>query len=136
MHALSIKMSPVNRQNGRHPFKPEEILVLCNKANELEDFMNYKSVFTKKRHLFEHKCQNRQLGEGGRGVMVGWQRPLNPLLYFFAEPHSMFQSTKKTPDNDNVLKSTSSTQTCFQPNCNIGHLLQSGKEGLSQFYLY
>ena len=95
MHALSIKMSPVNRQNGRHPFKPEEILVLCNKANELEDFMNYKSVFTKKRHLFEHKCQNRQLGEGGRGVMVGWQRPLNPLLYFFAEPHSMFQSTKK-----------------------------------------
>ena len=57
---------------------------------------------------------------------------INPLFYFFAEPHSlysMFQPTTKIlSHHDNVLKSTSSTQTCFQPNCNIGHkCLQPGK---------
>ena len=48
---------------------------------------------------------------------------INPSLYFFAEPHSlysMFQSTTKTLSlHDNVLKCTSSTQTCSEPNCNI-----------------
>ena len=47
------------------------------------------------------------------------------LDYFFAEPHSlysMFQSTTKILSlHDNVLKCTSSTQTGFQPKCNIGH---------------
>ena len=50
---------------------------------------------------------------------------INPLLYFFAELHSlysMFQSTTKILSlHDNVLKCTSSTQICSQPNCNIGH---------------
>ena len=48
---------------------------------------------------------------------------INPSLYFFAEPHSlysMFQSTTKTLSlHGNVLKCTSSTQTCSEPNCNI-----------------
>ena len=47
------------------------------------------------------------------------------LYYFFAEPHglcSAFQSTTKYLSvHDNVLKCTSSTQTCSQPNCNKGH---------------
>ena len=47
------------------------------------------------------------------------------LYYFFAEPHglcSVFQSTTKYLSlHDNVLKCTSSTQTCSQPNCNKGH---------------
>ena len=53
------------------------------------------------------------------------QEKINPLLYFFAELHSlysMFQSTTKILSlHDNVLKCTSSTQICSQPNCNIGH---------------
>ena len=57
------------------------------------------------------------------------QEKINPLLYFFAELHSfysMFQSTTKILSlHDNVLKCTSSTQICSQPNCNIGrHCLQ------------
>ena len=50
---------------------------------------------------------------------------INPLLHFFAELHSlysMFQSTTKILSlHDNVLKCTSSTQICSQPNSNIGH---------------
>ena len=54
------------------------------------------------------------------------------LDYFFAEPHSlysMFQSTTKILSlHDNVLKCLSSTQTGFQPKCNIGHqCLQPGQ---------
>ena len=53
------------------------------------------------------------------------QEKINRLLYFFAELHSlysMFQSTTKILSlHDNVLKCTSSTQICSQPNCNIGH---------------
>ena len=54
------------------------------------------------------------------------------LYYFFAEPHSlysMFQSaTKILSVHDNVLKCTSSTQTCSHPNCNTGHqCLQPGQ---------
>ena len=57
---------------------------------------------------------------------------INPLLYFFAEPHSlysMFQSTTKILSlHDIELKCTSSTQTCSQPNCNTGHqCLQPGQ---------
>ena len=53
------------------------------------------------------------------------QKKINPLLYSFAELHSlygMFQSQQKIlSPNDNVLKCTSSTQICSQPNCNIVH---------------
>ena len=53
------------------------------------------------------------------------QEKINPLLYFFAELHSLYsmlQSTKKILSlHDNVLKCTSSTQICSQPNSNIGH---------------
>ena len=53
------------------------------------------------------------------------QEKINPLLYFFAELHSlysMFQSTTKILSlYDNVLKCTFSTQICSQPNCNMGH---------------
>ena len=53
------------------------------------------------------------------------QEKINPLLYFFTERHSlysMFQPTTKILSlRDNVLKCTSSTQICSQPNCNIGH---------------
>ena len=39
-----------------------------------------------------------------------------------------FNKTKILALHDNVLKGTSSTQTCFQPNCNIGHkCLQPGQ---------
>ena len=53
------------------------------------------------------------------------QEKINRLLYFFAELHSlysMFQSTTKILSlHDNVLKCTSSTQICSQPNCKIGY---------------
>ena len=53
------------------------------------------------------------------------QGKINPLLYFLAELYSlfgMFQSTTKIQSlHDNVLKCTSSTQICSQPNSNIGH---------------
>ena len=57
------------------------------------------------------------------------QEKINPFLYFFAELHSlysMFQSvTKILSLHDNVLKCTSSTQICSQPNCNVvQHCLQ------------
>ena len=47
------------------------------------------------------------------------QEKINPLLYFFAELHNlygMFQSTTKILSlHDNVLRCTSSTQICSQP---------------------
>ena len=69
------------------------------------------------------------------------QEKINPLLYFFAELHSlygMFQSTTKILSlHDNVLKCTSSTQICSQPNSNIGHhCLQRKQYGLSQLHWY
>ena len=69
------------------------------------------------------------------------EEKINPLLYFFAELHSlysMFQSmTKILSLHDNVLKCTFSTQICSQPNCNIGHhCLQHKQYGLSQLHWY
>ena len=69
------------------------------------------------------------------------QEKINPLLYFFAELHSlysMFQSTTKILSlHDNVLKCTSSTQICSQPNSNIGHhCLQRKQYSLSQLHSY
>ena len=69
------------------------------------------------------------------------QEKINPLLYFFAELHSlysMFQSTTKILSlHDNVLKCTSSTQICSQPHSNIGHhCLQRKQYGLSQLHSY
>ena len=66
---------------------------------------------------------------------------INPLLYSFAELHSlysMFQSQQKIlSPHDNVLKCTSSTQICSQPNSNIGHhCLQRKQYGLSQLHWY
>ena len=54
------------------------------------------------------------------------QEKINPLLYFFAELHSLYSMFQSTTNqilslHDNVLKCTSSTQICSQPNCNIGH---------------
>ena len=67
------------------------------------------------------------------------QEEINPLLYVFAELnsfYSMFQSTTKILSlHDNVLKCTSSTQICSQPDFNIGHhCLQCKQYGLSQLH--
>ena len=66
---------------------------------------------------------------------------INPLLYFFADLRSLFgtfQSTTKILSlHDNVLKCTSSTQICSQPNSNIGHhCLQCKQYGLFQLHWY
>ena len=62
MHALNMLL--VKRQNGRHPFKPEEILALCNKANIHEDYM----AFTKNvRYLNISVKTANKVGGGGGG---------------------------------------------------------------------
>ena len=60
MHALNMLL--VKRQNGRHPFKLEEILALCNKANIHEDYM----AFTKNvRYLNISVKTANKVGVGG-----------------------------------------------------------------------